>query len=1516
MGAADGRAGGVPDPTNAGPPWIEIGTEGGLLPAPVVIPAMPVGYEANTRSVTITNVSVHGLWLGPAERADAVVDFTPFAGKTLILYNDAPTPAPATDSRLDYFTGDGDQTPIGGAPNTIAGFGPNTRTIMQVVVDQTAPNTTPFNMSMLQGALPSIFAQTQPQIIVPEPTYPPASGGYSPTLTYSLISDATLSWYPIGSTTPVTYTDERKTIQELFTLDYGRMNATLGVELPLTNFLTQTTIPLGYIDPVTEILKQGPIWPFTSVPLGSPNDNTQLWHITHNGVDTHFIHFHLFNVQVINRSGWDGTVRPIDQNEMGWKDTVRMNPLEDILVAIQPIQPVPPFPVRDSYRLMDVTNPVGSDCPAPAAGPSPPPCSIFTNIDPATNIGTQTPNKVKNFGWEYVWHCHILGHEENDMMRAMAFNVPPEAPTNLAVAPATTGLTLTWTDNSASETGFTLQRATDSAFTTAVPVGGSIAPLSPDTNGQGITWGGTITYNDTAATGPGPYFYRVQAFKPLASYWSSGTLTSAWSNTTAFGGTSVSPTALAFGTVALNATSVAQSATLSNAGAAAFTYTMAIVPPGQFAVLSDSCGGTAAVGANCVISLTFTPNVGGALSANLVITTTDPANPTLTVSLTGTGGTTLPLLTITANNTTMKYGSKVPVLTASYSPANPGGLTTPATCTTTATSTSPVGSYPIACSGAVDANYTITYLAGTLTVTPVPLTVWASDATMLVGSAPPAILPLYVGFVAGDSAASLTTAPTCNAWEVPPPPLPGTLVSGTTLVGRYPTICSGAVDPNYTISYVNGTITVNTGQLMITAPTFTMTYGGPVQSPLTPTYTVNGVLTAPPITGLTTPPVCNTSVTVKSSVGTYAGAVVCSGVVDPNYTITYVAGSVTVTPAPLVITPPSPTMTYGGPLPALTPTYTTFVAGDTAANLTTQPICSTTATSASPVGTYPVTCMGALDPNYAISYIAGTLTVTAAPLTITAGGGTMVYGGTVPTITPSYSGFVNGQNSSVVTPAPACSTTATSTSSVGSYPSTCTGAAAANYAISYVPGTVTVTGAPLVITASSGTMVYGGTVPTITPSFSGFVNGQNSSVLTTQPICSTTATPTSNVGSYPSTCLGAVAVNYSLSYVAGTVAVTQAPVIITASSPTMIYGGPVPAISASFSGFLNGQSNLVLTTQPTCSTLATLTSNVGSYGSSCAGAAAVNYSFTYVPGAVTVNKAASTTTITSNTPSPAILGQIVTVNVSVAPQFTGTPIGLVTVRASTGETCNASIMGTGSCTLTFFTGGPRTLTASFGGNANFLASPVSLPVTQLVSGISLSTTSLLFGDQLVGTSSASQTVTISNVGITTITGISFAWSANFSDSTNCGTSLAPGRSCRVNVRFIPTTTGVLTGFLTITNSDPTSPQRVSLTGTGVQPAATLSPNPVAFGTMPRRTSKTLPVTLSNPGTAPLTINGISAGGRFSQTNNCGSSLAIGATCTINVTFSSNTAGTFTGTLTVNDNAPGSPQTASLSGTAQ
>jgi hypothetical protein len=269
-----------------------------------------------------------------------------------------------------------------------------------------------------------------------------------------------------------------KAIQELFTLDYGRMNATLGVELPFTNFLTQTTIPYGYVDPPTEIFKDGEI---------------QLWKITHNGVDTHFIHFHLFTVQVINRVGWDGAIKPPDANELGWKDTVRMNPLEDVVVAIRPMKQALPWDLPDSIRPMDVTAPIGAQI-----------ANQFTNVDPANQPATVS-NQLVNYGWEYVWHCHILGHEEIDMMRPMVLAVAPNAPIPVSAVLGGSGtkqsITLTWTDKSLNETGFTVQRATSAngPWTTIASL-----PAAPKT-------GMNVSFTDASVARKTTYYYQVIA---------------------------------------------------------------------------------------------------------------------------------------------------------------------------------------------------------------------------------------------------------------------------------------------------------------------------------------------------------------------------------------------------------------------------------------------------------------------------------------------------------------------------------------------------------------------------------------------------------------------------------------------------------------------------------------------------------------------------------------------------------------------------------------------------------------------------------------------------------------------------------------------------------------------------------------------------------------------------------------------------------------------------------------------
>ena len=117
----------------------QIGTEGLLPLAPVALnnPPQPIDFDANPASPTFGNATAYTLLLAPAERCDFIIDFTDVpAGANLILYSDAPAPFPGGDSRNDYFTGDPDQTAIGGAATTAAGFGPNTRTLMQFrVVD-------------------------------------------------------------------------------------------------------------------------------------------------------------------------------------------------------------------------------------------------------------------------------------------------------------------------------------------------------------------------------------------------------------------------------------------------------------------------------------------------------------------------------------------------------------------------------------------------------------------------------------------------------------------------------------------------------------------------------------------------------------------------------------------------------------------------------------------------------------------------------------------------------------------------------------------------------------------------------------------------------------------------------------------------------------------------------------------------------------------------------------------------------------------------------------------------------------------------------------------------------------------------------------------------------------------------------------------------------------------------------------------------------------------------------------
>jgi hypothetical protein len=278
--------------------------------------------------------------------------------------------------------------------------------------------------------------------------------------------------------------------------EFGRMTANIGLEaVPATPAL-QNVILYPYVNPSTELIDATnlPKGDINVTPISSATDGTQIWKITHNGVDTHPIHFHLYDVQVLNRVTWDNIIIPTEASELGWKDTIRVSPLEDTIVALRPIIPTMPFELPNSIRELNPMMPDGSPI-------------GFNNIDAAGNPTNPILNQLVNFGWEYVYHCHILSHEEMDMMRPVSVALPPNAPDGLSWSVTGNGnntvLTLTWSDNSINETEFIVQRDDGTGW---VDLGVIPSPLNlSNTHGVGTFADTTFRWNGTS------YSYRVVA---------------------------------------------------------------------------------------------------------------------------------------------------------------------------------------------------------------------------------------------------------------------------------------------------------------------------------------------------------------------------------------------------------------------------------------------------------------------------------------------------------------------------------------------------------------------------------------------------------------------------------------------------------------------------------------------------------------------------------------------------------------------------------------------------------------------------------------------------------------------------------------------------------------------------------------------------------------------------------------------------------------------------------------------
>ena len=199
----------------------------------------------------------------------------------------------------------------------------------------------------------------------------------------------------------------------------------------------------------------------------------------------------------------------------------------------------------------------------------------------------------------------------------------------------------------------------------------------------------------------------------------------------------------------------------------------------------------------------------------------------------------------------------------------------------------------------------------------------------------------------------------------------------------------------------------------------------------------------------------------------------------------------------------------------------------------------------------------------------------------------------------------------------------------------------------------------------------------------------------------------------------------------------------------------------------------------------------------------------------------------------------------------------------------------------------------------------------------LNPASLAFSPQSLGISSAPQTVTLINIGNATLNVGNIQIVGDFAQVNNCSATLAPNAGCTLNVTFTPTVTGSRSGALTLSDNSQGSPQTVTLAGTGSvasAPIATVTPTSLAFPAQEVGISSAArTLTLTNNGNAALNINTIQSTGDYAQTNTCPTAMAASSSCTISITFTPTAAGIRNGTLTINDNALGTPQMVGLSG---
>lgn len=499
----------------------------------------------------------------------------------------------------------------------------------------------------------------------------------------------------------------------------------------------------------------------------------------------------------------------------------------------------------------------------------------------------------------------------------------------------------------------------------------------------------------------------------------------------------------------------------------------------------------------------------------------------------------------------------------------------------------------------------------TYTINKTTLIAKADTVARLYGENNPEFTISYNGFVNNEDENILTNK--------------GTVITSATAksnVGEYPTTVSGVTANNYEIQYETGTLIINKAPLSVIAdnatkiygdnnPQFTLSYSGLKNNETSPEMITNFNI--------------STEALKTSNVGEYN--ITVSGGEAKNYEITnYTNGKLSITKAPLTITADNTTKVYGDANPAFDFSCSGLKNDDTKeAIFSSNPTLFCSATNESNTGNYDITISGGETYNYEITnYVTGTLSITKAPLTIISNNYTKLYGDANPIFEYTCTGLKNSDKlDNIFDTKPQAICNATEKSSVGEYEINFIGGESNNYnIINSEKGILTINKAPITVIANNLTKVYGDNNPQFTLSYSGLKNDETAPEMITDFNISTEASSISNVGEYDIIITNGEAKNYEIiNYINGKLSILKAPLTVTATNITKIYGDRNPKFKYSYDGAKNNDNeNTIFEIRPTISCDTDEKSGAGEYEIVINGATSNNYEISYIKGILTINK--------------------------------------------------------------------------------------------------------------------------------------------------------------------------------------------------------------------------------------------------------------------------------------------------------